>query len=68
MILQSGTFDYLVIVPQARSEAGFECRAETRGPAFPGMSIFTGPKLFGNLPQVRVTDAGAQSEPGLSPP
>jgi len=32
MIPPSGTFDYLVIVPKARSEGGFECRAETRGP------------------------------------
>lgn len=30
MISPSGTFDYLVIVPEARSEGGFEYRAESR--------------------------------------
>jgi hypothetical protein len=68
MIPPSGTFDYLVIVPEARSEGGFECRAETRGPVVPRGSNLADARLVGISPQVRVTDAGPQSDPGLRPP
>jgi hypothetical protein len=52
-------------VPEARSEDGFECRAETRGPVVRKGSNFA--RLVGTSPQVGVTDAG-QSDPGLRPP
>jgi hypothetical protein len=68
MISPSGTFDYLVIIPEARNDGGFECRAETRGPVVRKGSNSAGAKLVGFSPQVRVTDAGSQSDPGLRPP
>jgi hypothetical protein len=68
MIPPSGTFDYSVIVPEARSESGFECRAETRGPVVRTGSNLANFRLLGISPQVRVTDAGPQSDPGLRPP
>jgi hypothetical protein len=71
MIPPSGTFDYLVIVPEARSarsEGGFECRAETRSPVVRTGSNLEDSRLVGISPQVRVTDAGPPSDPGLRPP
>jgi hypothetical protein len=71
MIPPSGTFDYLVIVPEARSarsEGGFECRAETRCPVVRTGSNLEDSRLVGISPQVRVTDAGPPSETGLRPP
>ena len=73
MISPSATFDYLVIVPEVRSEGGFECRAETRVPVVRTETIWDDPKLadvrlVGISPEVRVTDAGPPSDPGLRPP
>ena len=68
MISPSGTFDYLVFVPEARNEGGFECRAETRGPVVRKGSDLADARLVGISPQVRVTDAGPQSDPGHRPP
>jgi hypothetical protein len=64
----AGTFDYLVIVPEGRSEDGFECPAETRGPVVRTGSNSADARLVGVSPQVRVTDAGPPSNPGLRPP
>jgi hypothetical protein len=68
MIAPAGTFDYVVIVPEARSEGGFECRAETRGQVIRKGSDLKDSRLVGIFPLVRVTDAGPSSDPDLRPP
>lgn len=49
MISRSGTFDYLVIIPEARSEGGFECRSETYGPTIREESSLEGSSLMDTL-------------------
>jgi len=66
--LPSGTFDYLVIVPEGRNEGGFDCRAETCGTVVRKSSNWADSRLVGTSPNVRVTDAGPPSDPGLRPP
>jgi hypothetical protein len=68
MVPPSGTFDYVVIVPEARNEGAFECRAETRGPVVRKGSNLADARLVGISPRIRVTDAGPQSDPNLRPP
>ena len=68
MIPPSGTFDYQLIVPEARSEGGFECGAETRIPVVRSGSNLQDDRLIGISPQVSVSDAGPPSTPGLRPP
>lgn len=51
MIPPSGTFDYRVIVPEARSEGGFECRAETCGPVVRRGSNLADARLVSISPQ-----------------
>jgi hypothetical protein len=63
-----GTFDYQAIVPEARSEGGFECYAKTRRPVVRSGSHLEGDRLVGMSPRVCVTDAGPPSTPGLRPP
>ena len=68
MIAPSGTFDYQVIVPETRSEGSFECKADTRNPVVRSGSKAEDDRLVGISPQVRITDAGPPSAPGLKPP
>lgn len=67
MISPSGMFDYLVIVPQDRSEDGFECHAETHLGVGEGPNL-ADPGLVGSFPRIRVTNAGPPVDQRLSPP
>jgi len=64
----SGTFDYVLTVPERIADNGFECRADVREAIVRTGDPLRDSRLVGTTPLVRVVDAGLTPDPSPERP